>query len=605
MNEYTLLRALIDSLPDPIFVKDRAGRYLLVNQSYARFLGSDSPATIVGKTVFDIYPEQRAAEYHATDQAVLHTGQTLANQEGSLTDLEGKQIHYLITKAPLRNEQAEIIGIVGISHDITERKQMEQERQEQEYFIRQVLDTSPHLIFVKDGAGHFLLVNQAVATLFGMSKERLIHQNNATIHQQAQEVAQYAATDQQVIRTQQIVSIEESFTKPDGQTCWYYTIKAPLMQADGSVNVLGISTDITEHRAMVEALRQSEARHRALLEAIPDAILRLDSNGTYLDIKEPTNFKSIRPTTELVGKRQSDALPPVVAEQVMYYDDKALATGEMQLFEYDIQIDGQMYTRESRVVPVGHDEVIMIVRDITLRKQTEAENARLLTTIVEQHEQLRALSRRLAEIQEAERKGMARDLHDLIGQNLTALGLTLKLIQTQLPAELTASQQIKTQLQDAISLVTQTTSAIRSMMTELRPPVLDDYGLLAALRWYSTQVATRSGLKIEVYGDATQPRLPEPIENALFRIAQEALTNVVKHAQATQVMVVLALTDSSVTLQITDNGQGFDPAALTPPAPRLGWGLLNMRERAEAIGGCCEISSRPAAGVTVWVEVRR
>ena len=605
MNEYTLLRALIDSLPDPIFVKDRAGRYLLVNQSYARFLGSDSPATIVGKTVFDIYPEQRAAEYHATDQAVLHTGQTLANQEGSLTDLEGKQIHYLMTKAPLRNEQAAIIGIVGISHDITERKQMEQERQEQEYFIRQVLDTSPHLIFVKDGAGHFLLVNQAVATLFGMSKERLIHQNNATIHQQAQEVAQYAATDQQVIRTQQIVSVEESFTKPDGQTCWYYTIKAPLMQADGSVNVLGISTDITDHRAMVEALRQSEARHRALLEAIPDAILRLDSNGTYLDIKEPTNFKSVRPTTELVGKRQRDALPPVVAEQVMYYDDKALATGEMQLFEYDIEIDGKLYTRESRVVPVGHDEVIMIVRDITLRKQTEAENARLLTTIVEQHEQLRALSRRLAEIQEAERKGMARDLHDLIGQNLTALGLTLKLIQTQLPAELTASQQIKMQLQDAISLVTQTTSAIRSMMTELRPPVLDDYGLLAALRWYSTQVATRSGLKIEVYGDATQPRLPELIENALFRIAQEALTNVVKHAQATQVMVVLALTETCVTLQITDNGQGFDPAALAPPALRLGWGLLNMRERAEAIGGCCDISSRPGTGVTVWVEVRR
>lgn len=605
MNEYTLLRALIDSLPNHIFVKDRAGRYLLVNESYARFLGSDSPATLVGKTVFDIYPEQRAAEYHAADQDVLRTGQTLANQEGSLTDQGGKQIHYLMTKAPLRNEQAEIIGIVGISHDITERKQMEQERQQQEYFIRQVLDTSPHLIFVKDGEGRFLLVNQAVATLFGMSKERLIHQNNATIHQQAQEVTQYAATDQQVIRTQQIVSVEEPFTKPDGQTCWYYTIKAPLLQADGSVNVLGISTDITDHRAMVEALRQSEARHRALLEAIPDGILRIDSSGTYLDIKEPTNFKSVRPTTELVGKRQRDALPPVVAEQVMYYDDKALASGEMQLFEYDIEIDGKTYTRESRVVPVGHDEVIMIVRDITLRKQTEAENARLLTTIVEQHEQLRALSRRLAEIQEAERKGMARDLHDLIGQNLTALGLTLKLIQTQLPAELSASQQIKMQLQDAISLVTQTTSAIRSMMTELRPPVLDDYGLLAALRWYSTQVATRSGLKIEVYGDATQPRLPEPIENALFRIAQEALTNVVKHAQATQVMVVLALTATSVTLQITDNGQGFDPATLAPPAPRLGWGLLNMRERAEAIGGCCEISSRLGVGVTVWVEVRR
>lgn len=605
MNEHTLLRTLIDSLPNHIFVKDTTGHYLLVNQSYARFLGSESPAAIVGKTVFDMYPEPRATEYHAIDQAVLHTGQMLTNQEASLIDQGGNQIHYLITKAPLCNEQGTIIGLVGISHDITGRKQMEQERQEQEYFIRQVLDMSPHLIFVKDGAGNFLLVNQAVATLFGMRKEELIYQHNATVHQQTHEVAQYAMIDQQVIKTRQIVSVEEPFTKPNGETRWYYTIKAPLMQVDGSVNVLGISTDITEHRAMVGALRQSEARHRALLEAIPDAILRIGSNGTYLDIKEPTNFKSVRPITELVGKKQSDALPPVVAEQVMYYNDKALATGEMQLFEYDVQIDGKTYTRESRVVPVGRDEVISIVRDITLRKQTEAENTRLLTTVVEQHEQLRALSRRLAEIQEAERKGMARDLHDLIGQNLTALGLTLKLIQTQLPTDLIASQQIKMQLQDAISLVTQTTSAIRSMMTELRPPVLDDYGLLAALRWHSNQVATRSGLKIEVYGDATQPRLPEPIENALFRVAQEALTNVVKHAKASQVMVVLSFTPNSVTLQITDDGQGFDPAALAPPAPRLGWGLLNMRERAEAIGGCCEISSRPGSGVTVWVEVRR
>ena len=478
MNEYTLLRSLIDSLPNPSFVKDTAGRYLLVNQSYAQFLGMASPAAVVGKTVFDIYPAPRAAEYHATDQAILHTGQALANQEGALTDQGGHQIHYLITKAPLRDEQGAIIGIVGISADITE----------------------PH--------------------------------------------------------------------------------------------------------TMVEAVRQSEARHRALLEAIPDGILRIDRNGAYLDVKAPTNFKGVRPATELVGKKQADTLPPAVAEQVMYYNNQALASGEMQVFEYDLQIDGKTHTRESRVVPVGHDEVIAIVRDITKRKQTEAENARLLATIIEQHEQLRALSKRLAEIQEAERKAIARDLHDLIGQNLTALGLTLKLMQTQLPAALTTSQQIKLQLQDAISLVTQTTSAIRNMMTELRPPVLDDYGLLAALRWYSNQVATRTGLKIDVYGDGAQPRLPEEIENALFRIAQEALTNVVKHAHATQVMVMLVITDDSVALQITDNGRGFAPNILTP-ITRLGWGLLNMRERAEAIGGCCESHSRPDAGVTVLVEVSR
>lgn len=604
-QERNLLRALIDSLPNYIFVKDTQGQYLLVNQTYAHFLGAASPTTVVGRRVFDFYPPDLAKKYHADDLAVLQSGQTLSNYEELATDHAGTPHFHLATKTPLRNQAGALIGLIGIAHDITERKQMEQELRTNENFIRQVLDTSPQLIFVKDWEGNFLLVNQAMADSFGMTKEALIHQNNAAVHARPEEVAQYAAVDRQVIEARQTVSQEESFTRPDGQISWYHTIKTPLLQANGVVNVLAIATDITEQRAMLEALRQSEARNRLLLEAIPDVIVRIDRDGRVMDAKAQSNFRAIYPPAALIGQNQSDILPPTIVEKFMHFNQLARTTGTLQVFEYEVLLDQEIYTREARIVPIDQNEVIAILRDITERKQAEAEKARLHTEVVQQRAQLRALTARLAEIQEDERKKITSELHDLVGQNLTALGLSLKLIQTQIPDELTVSDSIKEQLQDALTLVTQTTSAIRNMMAELRPPVLDDYGLLATLRWYSAQVSVRSHIKIDVVGEADQPRLPELVENVLFRIAQEAMTNIVKHAHATQAQVTLAITDEQVILEIKDNGQGFNPQALTATAEQSGWGLLNMRERAEAIGGRCLIVAWPGAGVSVLVEVKR
>ncbi|MCE7985857.1 MAG: PAS domain S-box protein [Caldilinea sp. CFX5] len=477
-QEHTLLRTLIDHLPDYIFVKDLAGRYVLVNQAYADFLGAASPEAVAGKSVFDFYPPELAAKYHADDLLVLREGQTLSNYEEPTTDRTGALQFHLATKTPLHNAAGVITGLVGIGHDITDR------------------------------------------------------------------------------------------------------------------------------RHMIEALRQSEARNRALIEAIPDAIARFDQHGVYQDVKAPSNFQPVQPPTELVGQKLHDVLPQAMADKFLHFNDLARATGMLQLFEYEALVDQELRMREARIVPINQDEVIAILRDITARKQAESEKARLLNEVVEQRAQLRALTARLAEVQEAERKEIARELHDLVGQNLAALGLSLKLIQTQIPATLATGQHLKEQLRDALTLVTQTTSFIRTLMAELRPPVLDDYGLLAALRWYSGQIAQQSGVKIEVDDDEAAPRLPEAIENALFRIAQEALINIVKHARATVAAVTLSVSANQVALTITDNGQGFDPDAVAT-ASQSSWGLLNMRERAEAIGGHCQIIARPGAGVTVQVEVPR
>jgi len=231
------------------------------------------------------------------------------------------------------------------------------------------------------------------------------------------------------------------------------------------------------------------------------------------------------------------------------------------------------------------------------------ENARLFEAVEDQRMRLQALSTRVAEAEDSERQRLARELHDQVGQNLTALGINLNIVRTQMPVE--AATLVSPRLDDSLSLVEETAERIRGVMANLRPPLLDDYGLVAALHWYGAQFAMRTGIDLHVDGEEPAPRLAVPVENALFRIAQEALNNVAKHAQAVQVTVEVAVEDGIVRLVVADDGVGFDPRRAGAPDGRQGWGLLTMAERAEAIGGRCRVESCPGRGTRVTAEVGR
>jgi two-component system sensor histidine kinase UhpB len=190
-----------------------------------------------------------------------------------------------------------------------------------------------------------------------------------------------------------------------------------------------------------------------------------------------------------------------------------------------------------------------------------------------------------------------------VGQNLTILGINLNIIKAQLPNN--SPTEVSIRLDDSLELVEQTTERIRDVMANLRPPVLDDYGLVAALRWYGDQFAKRTGVPVSIYGKEPAPRLTAQVENALFRIAQEALTNVAKHAQASHAEITLDLSNNGLQLTIADDGIGFAPEHLAEHKDFQGWGLLTMNERSEAIGGSCQIKSNPLKGTQVIVEVPR
>ncbi len=222
----------------------------------------------------------------------------------------------------------------------------------------------------------------------------------------------------------------------------------------------------------------------------------------------------------------------------------------------------------------------------------------------EQDEKLEAAkaSRRLVTVQEAERRTLANGLHDLVGQKLTALNINLNIVKGQLtPGK---ESQVNARLDESLQLVEETIESIRDVMVTLRPAVLDDYGLTSGLRWYAEQFTRRTGMPVVVTEAQPGCRVSPTTEEALFRIAQEALANVAKYAHADRATIAVDATADTICLAIQDDGRGFDPGLVHPPTRESGWGLMIMRERAAAVGADLRIDSAPGRGTRIVVNCR-
>jgi len=245
-----------------------------------------------------------------------------------------------------------------------------------------------------------------------------------------------------------------------------------------------------------------------------------------------------------------------------------------------------IYTRE----PDGSPRSIFgVVHDITHRLRAE--------------ELLRQTMNRLIETEESMKRTAAQQLHDEVGQNLTALNLNLSYIQSQ--TRQMQNIKLDKRIADSMLLVENTVAQIRNIMTDLLPPMLDDFGLHAALQSSITRFTQRTPMAVTYKGKDLIQRLHLNLEYALFRMLQEALHNVVKHAKASHVEVALEEFGDSVRLTIRDNGIGFDLNQISGPNARQGFGLMNISEQMKALGGMLEIQTTPGQGTKVILEFKR
>lgn len=231
------------------------------------------------------------------------------------------------------------------------------------------------------------------------------------------------------------------------------------------------------------------------------------------------------------------------------------------------------------------------------------ENARLFQEIKQNREELRGLSQQIVKSQEDQFQRLGRELHDHIGQDLTAIHINLSLIENMLPEN--APEGLRPRLADANRLVEESVAHMRNIMSDFLPPMLDRYGLTAALLWYTQKFTKRTNIPVTVNDyNLHDLRLPQQVELGLFRIAQEALNNVAKHTQASQTEIELKDEGGYILMTITDNGAGFDPRAV-PTDQDAHWGLAIMRERAWAIEASFDINSAPGQGAKIILRVPR
>lgn len=350
-------------------------------------------------------------------------------------------------------------------------------------------------------------------------------------------------------------------------------------------------------------LSETENELTQLYEHAPCGYHSLDAEGIVIRMNETELDWLGRSGHEVVGKaRLADLISPACRREF----NAAFASVKDSGAKSDIE--SELVRKNGTLLPVHVSAVAVRDRDgrflrsrasvfdITARKEAE-QKARHYAL------QLQALSRRLVEVQDHERRWLAGELHDRIGQNLTALNINLNTIKCGLSSP--SRERIGARLEDCLHLVDATVDSTFDLMTELRPAILDDYGLVASLQWYGEQFTKRTGVVAVVSGKEPDPRLTQMVETTLFRIAQEACTNVAKYAKAREVIIALQTRPERIRLDIADDGCGFDPDGTADFGTRSGWGLLIMRERAESVGGHLRIQSRAGQGARITVEIQR
>lgn len=394
----------------------------------------------------------------------------------------------------------------------------------------------------------------------------------------------------------------------------FYTIEYRLLCKDGSykwildrgkimswdkdmhpIRCIGTHTDITRQKNIEQAIKESEQYTSSILSAIPDLIFVIDNNKTIVDFKSGEQKNLMLPVDKFINKNIADVLPQKVFSLVENSIDTVFENKKPDLIEYKLRINKDWNFFECNMVPLGETKVIAMARNITQRKQIEE-------TLVRSEEQLKSYAAHLQNIREEERILLSREIHDELGQILVAIKIDLGLLSLKASDHFgkNTSAGFTAQLEHLADLVDKTIKTTRRIMTDLRPEVLDVLGIKDALKQQLTKFAERNELKCTFEDKSFVFELDPQQSLTLFRILQESLTNIVKHAKASEVKVKLLQTNDSLQLSISDNGIGFNSQSATKLES---YGLIGMKERAFLINGNLSVTSKKNAGTTIKIEI--
>lgn len=482
---------------------------------------------------------------------------------------------------------------VGLALERAHERQTMQEARAR-YFS--LFDGVPVGLYRTTPDGRIIDANLALVQMLGYpSREALLEVNAIDLYVNPDERARWQALIRQ---GEKVRSFEVQFYRRDGTAIWVENNTHAVRDQEHRLSYYeGILEDITERKRAHLALRESEESFRTIVEQSPLSVQVMTPDGWIIQVNRAweklwgvtsadvqyynalhdpqARSLGMMPYVERGFAGETVTMPPVA-----YHTPESLRLGRKRWFQ-------------AHIYPVKGERgeirnVIMLYEDITERQWAT--------------EDLQRLSSELMSAQEAERKRISQELHDELGQALTAIRINLAALEKELGPALTPANGER--LAESGTLADQMLQHVRELSHDLRPTMLDELGLVPTLRWYVGRFAHRLGLEVQFEAAGLEERLAAELETALYRIVQEALTNVARHAGARRVCLRLERNALRVITTIEDDGVGFDVRRWAAAAtPALGAGLFGMRERAALRGGSFTIHAHPGQGTRLVIEL--
>jgi hypothetical protein len=460
--------------------------------------------------------------------------------------------------------------------------------------LASVFEIIPDMVFIVDRDEKVLFVNEVAARALGGRPEALVGRKQSELFS-ADLAARHSQAIQQVFRTGEILVAEnrqDLHVKP----VWIDTRLVPFRDPSRAiVAVVGIVRDVTARRHVQETLELREAFLRGMLDNLPYLAWFKNTEGKFLVVNQPfADATGKAHPSDLIGLDDFAVWPHELAAGYVADDQEVMRTSQQKLVEEQVCVHGELRWVETFKSPVfdASGKVIGTTglgHDITQRRELQEEQRR-------SREQLRALAAHVESVREQERVRIAREIHDELGQSLTCMGMDLAFLDKQIDPH---NHEAAARVAALVELVKDTIRCVRRISSELRPSILDDLGLGAAIEWLAHDVEARTQMTcaVEVPEDLS---LPSELATPLFRICQEALTNVTRHAGATRVSIQLESADGRISLVVKDNGRGITDEEIQRHGSL---GLLGMKERVALLGGTLEVRGRPGEGTTLTIQM--
>jgi PAS domain S-box-containing protein len=616
-KDVTRLDAIVRSAMDAIITIDRNQRIVLFNAAAETMFGC-SAADAVDGPLDRFIPARFRSVHRSHIEHFMRTGET-ARRMGLQTTLRGLRsdaaefpIEASISQATVGDQ----LLLTVILRDITERAQAEArlieaqaELREGEARLEAIVRSAMDAIITTDGDHRVVLFNAAAEAMFGCaaqdalgaSLDRFLPARYRNAHHgHIERFMRTGETSRRMGMQRALWALHSDGTEfPIEASISHATVGGHRLLTVILRNITERITAEREIRRTHQELREGEQRLEAIVHSAMDAIITLDGNGHIVLFNEAAEAMFGRPASAAVGGPLEPLLPERFRAPHHHHLERFRTTGTtsrrmgMQTQLWGLRADGSEFPIEasiSQTYVAGQQLLTVILRDVTERVNAERQLRRA-------HQELRDTAIALQEVREAEQTRIARELHDELGQALTALKMDADLLQSMIPAE---RPDLLEQVDTMRELLDFTVATTRRISADLRPLVLDDLGLGAASEWLMQNVVQRAGLSWNLHVDPACTDLEEPYASALFRIMQESLTNITRHAKAKNVSVDLRRAGAEAVLTVTDDGIGIDPVSRQKPGS---FGLRGIGERVLLLGGAVAITGKPDAGTEVVARV--